>query len=213
MCVGRGFADIAGLVRSLPYFVRYRRLQRAFGFNPWHVKSPFPRRRYKARVVKMIDSFGPETVVEVGCGLGEIISRSNARNRFGFDLEAAVIAAAGRPHGSGAVFHQGDMRVPGEIARVVCSPIDVLVAVNWLHMLLFDDFARALQELGANLPVSILVIDTIRPERSGYEHYHTIDDVRRLGTMLTTVSGGDGIRDIHAVKLGYSMAGAAVRTA
>lgn len=203
MCVAiwRGLGDAVGLVRSLPYFVRYRRLQKSFGFNRWHVRSPFPRRAYKARVVKMIDSFCPETVVEVGCGLGEIISRTNARNRFGFDLEAAVIAAAARPHGTGAIFHQGDLRVPGGIACFVCLPIDVLVAVNWPHMLPFDEFERALQELGKNLPVSILVIDTIRPEHSGYEHHHTIDDVRRLGTMLTTISGGDGIRDIHAVKL------------
>lgn len=204
-------ADIVGLVRSLPYFVRYHYLQKAFGFNRWHVRSPFPRRAYKARVVEMINSFSPETVVEIGCGLGEIVSRTKARNRFGFDLEAAVIAAAGRPHGPSAVFQQGDLRLPGEIARAVRRPIDVLVAVNWPHMLPYDDLAHALREFAANLPVSILVIDTIRPERSGYEYHHTIDDLRRLGTILTSVSGGDGIRDIHAIKL--CRAGETLKTA
>ena len=180
---------------------RYRRLQKQFGFHPWHVQSPYLRRSYKARVVKLVNDQQPETVVEIGCGLGEIVARTGARHRFGFDRDLAAVTAAAVPHGRHTSFHQGELQQSEEIARVVARPIDVLVAVNWPHMLSMDDIAQALKDLVHRVHVSTLVIDTIRPERSGYEHYHSLADVSRLGTVLSSRCGGDGIRDLHVIKL------------
>lgn len=192
--------DLFRLVQCASDFRLYRRLQAKFGFDPWHVKSPYRRRPYKRRVVAMIDSFAPETVVEIGCGLGEIISHANAPRRFGFDREAAVIEAAKSLH-DGVTFHPGDLRKPAEIAAAVGGPIDVLVAVNWPHMLAFEEIAAAITGLKSETTVRRLIIDTIRPERNGYQHYHTLADVARLGTVIASVPGGDAIRDMHAVEL------------
>jgi SAM-dependent methyltransferase len=197
----RVLSGLVRLVRSVPYFSSYKRLQERFAFDPWHVKSPFPRRPYKARVVTLVNSFAPQTVVEIGCGLGEILSRIEAQHRFGFDLEAAVIAAADHQHGARATFRAGDLRRPEEIAGIVNRPIDVLVAVNWPHIYPFEEFESAVAELGALVPVSILVMDTIHPERSGYEHYHSVRDIEAMGAIIATVPGGDGIRDLHAIQL------------
>jgi len=188
-------------MQSVPHFRRYRQLQEKFGFDPWHVKSPFPRRPYKRRVVALINGLAPETVVEIGCGLGEIVSRSKAERRFGFDLDAAVIEAAEFLHGGGVKFKQGNLCNPQEIAAAVGGPIDVLVALNWPHMLPFDRIESAVAGLTAQTPVRMLVIDTIRPGCAGYQHYHTLDDVKRLGEVMVSVAGGDLIRDLHAVKL------------
>ncbi len=197
----RSCADLFRLVQCIPDFRLYRHLQEEFGFDPWHVKSPYRRRPYKRRVVAMIDDFAPQTVVEIGCGLGEIISHTKAPRRFGIDLEAAVIEAAKSLHGSAVTFHQGDLRKPEEIAAVVGGPIDVLVAVNWPHMLPFEEIEKAIAGLQAQTPVRRLVIDTIYPDRTGYQHYHTRKDVERLGEVTATVPGGDFIRDLHAVRL------------
>ena len=201
MSIGFAVRNFCGLVISQPSMFRYRRLQKQFGFHPWHVQSPYLRRSYKARVVKLVNSFHPETVVEIGCGLGEIVARTSARYRFGFDRELAAVAAASVPHGRHTSFHQGDLLQPEAIARVVGRPIDVLVAVNWPHMLGFDEITHAIAELVRHVPVGVLVIDTIRPERPGYEQYHTLRDISRLGKVVTTRCGGDGIRDLHVVKL------------
>jgi len=199
--IGYALKDFWGLVRSQPSMFRYRRLQRQFGFHPWHVQSPYLRRSYKARVVKLVNGFHPETVVEIGCGLGEIVARTTARHRFGFDCEPAAVTAASFQNGRHTGFHLGDLRKPEVIARVVQRPIDVLVAVNWPHMLPIEEIARAVADLTNHLPVGVLVIDTIRATRTGYEHYHTVRDISRLGTIVATVCGGDGIRDLHTVRL------------
>jgi SAM-dependent methyltransferase len=197
----RSTADLFRLMRSIPDFRRYGHLQEEFGFDHWHVKSPYRRRPYKRRVVAVIDGFAPETVVEIGCGLGEIICRIKAPRRFGFDLEASVIEGAKALHGSAVAFHQGDLCKPVAIAAIVGGPIDVLVAVNWPHMLPFDDIVTAIAGLTDKTPVRTLIIDTIHPDRPGYQHYHTVGDVRRLGDVTATVSGGDFIRELHAVRL------------
>lgn len=193
--------DFWGLVVSQPSMFRYRRLQRQFGFHPWHVQSPYSRRSYKARVVRLVNAQEPETVVEIGCGLGEIVARTRALYRHGFDRELAAVAAATVPHGHNTHFHHGELHRPEDIARLVGRPIDVIVAVNWPHMLPIEEIDHALARLHQHLPLHVLIIDTIRPDRQGYEHYHSISDVARLGTILTTHSGGDGIRDLHVVKL------------
>jgi len=180
---------------------RYRKLQREFGFHPWHVQSPYLRRTYKARVVKLVNALNPTTVVEIGCGLGEIVARTRARYRFGFDRELAAVTAAAIPHGRHTHFQQGELQGPAQIAGVVGRPIDVLVAVNWPHMLPIEEITVALSSLNEHVFVGALVIDTIRQTRHGYEHYHTVNDIASLGRIVTSVCGGDGIRDLHVVQL------------
>ena len=43
-------------------------------------------RPYKREVVDIVNSLRPNSVVEVGCGLGEIVGRACARERFGFAI-------------------------------------------------------------------------------------------------------------------------------
>lgn len=195
------FADLFRLIQCLPRFRQYRKLQEEFGFDPWHVKSPFQRRPYKRRVVEMANGFKPQTVVEIGCGLGELIARSTADYRFGFDQEAAVIAAAKHLHGPAVTFATADLRDPAAIAAVIGRPVDVLVMVNWPHMLALDDIKKAIDGLQALIPVRTLIIDTIYPDRSGYQHYHKAAGMTQLGRVIATISGGDAIRDIHAIAL------------
>lgn len=194
-------ADLYRLVQCIPDFRLYRRLQAQFGFDPWHVKSPYRRRPYKRRVVALINGFAPQTVVEIGCGLGEIAAHTVAPHRFGFDREAAVVEAAKILHGSSVTFGTADLRQPETIAATVGLPIEVVVAVNWPHMLPFSEIEAAIARLNAKIAIRRMIIDTIRPGGKGYQHFHTVTDIKRLGTVTASISGGDGIRDLHAVDL------------
>src|SRR4051812_17445146 len=67
---------------------------RMFELDPWHANAPYSCRPYKKSVVDLVNSLKPERVVEIGCGLGEILVRIQARHRFGLDTDADVIRAA-----------------------------------------------------------------------------------------------------------------------
>jgi hypothetical protein len=95
-----------------------RGLREVFGFDSWHASAPYSCRPYKRSVVELANALRLRTVVEVGCGLGDIVSRIAAVELFAFDCDARLIRAARFLHGDrihwihgeGASIHE---RVPG----------------------------------------------------------------------------------------------------
>ncbi|MEP7242298.1 MAG: class I SAM-dependent methyltransferase [Gammaproteobacteria bacterium] len=147
-----------------------RGLSRVFGFDPWHASAPFFCRPYKAHVVELANSVRPATVVEVGCGLGEILVRVRARNRLGFDQDASVIRAARFLHPWRARWVNSD---GAAIVRVLPAggTIDCLIMVNWIHNLSPAQLAELVLPL---LPLSrhllLDAIDADGPKSYRYKH-------------------------------------------
>jgi len=65
-------------------------LRLLFGFDRWHASAPYSCRPYKELVVELANALQPSIAVEVGCGLGDIISRIKAADRFGIDSDHAL---------------------------------------------------------------------------------------------------------------------------
>jgi SAM-dependent methyltransferase len=132
----------------------FRAIRRVFRFDAWHANAPYSCRPDKKSVVDLANSLHPNTVVEVGCGLGEILSRINARNRYGLDLDARVIRAARFLHPRGIVWIAGAAATLQQRMGSVAF-IDCLIMVNWIHNLSSEELAAALVPL---LPKTRFVI-------------------------------------------------------
>ena len=89
--------------------VYLRALARIYKFNAWHVEAPTSARGYRNTVADLVNRLSPTTVVEVGCGLGYILSRIDAVQRFGYDVDKGVINAARFIHGKKITFVHGDL--------------------------------------------------------------------------------------------------------
>jgi hypothetical protein len=145
-------------------------LRLLFRFDAWHASAPYSCRPYKELVVKLANALRPSVVVEVGCGLGDIISRVNAVGRFGIDSDLRVIRAARFLHlGRGFWFH-GDGT---SIERAVSGgrTIDCLIMVNWIHNLSSEKLSELLLPL---LPrTRYLILDAIDADGpNSYRHKH-----------------------------------------
>jgi SAM-dependent methyltransferase len=158
-------------------------LRTVFEFDSWHVSAPFSCRPYKGQVVELANSLQPKTVVEVGCGLGDILRRISARERFGFDTDSGVIRAARFLHRSSAHWIQGDAACVGNAVPIDRS-IDCLIMVNWIHNLSPQELAAVLLPLLGRTHFLILdAIDINGPET--YKHKH---DFRFLSGFTQRVS-------------------------
>ena len=107
----------------------YMIFQKIFKFGKWHANAPFYCRPYKKKVVDIINDLKPVTIIEIGCGLGEIISRVNARNKYGIDIDANAIKF-------GALLARNVTFINGSFDAIYKIPekhIDVLVLINWTH--------------------------------------------------------------------------------
>ena len=154
-----------------------------FGFDRWHVSAPYPCRPYKRQVVELVNSLRPTTVVEIGCGLGDIVSRVSAVERFGIDIDPRVIRAARFLHPLRARWIHGDgSAVEGLVPTE--RGVDCVIMVNWIHNLSPDELASVLRPL---LPLArFLVLDAIDPD--GPESYRFKHDFSFLSGTARRIS-------------------------
>ncbi|MBX3606817.1 MAG: class I SAM-dependent methyltransferase [Piscinibacter sp.] len=183
--------------------VRYRALARRYGFDPWHARSPFECRAYKREVVRLADSLQPGATLEVGCGLGEIVSRVARGQRFGFDIDAAVIPAARHLHGDRCQFEAAGIADTEKIRACIgrSAGADLLIMVNWAHALAWPELSEHVRRLADSLSIRHLIMDTILPGVAGYAHHHTTDELADLGPVLQSIASGDTVRRLNVVAL------------
>jgi hypothetical protein len=193
---------IAALGECLFCKMYYRLLQRIFRFDSWHATAPYACRSYKKQTVKLASSLSPSVAVEIGCGLGEIISRLNAKQLYGFDVDVRAVAAARWLFGSKVRFEPGSLFEPRSVAGAVDGKeVDVIMMVNWLHGMKFDAVERSIGALVQYVHPQHLIVDTIKPGMMPDAIFHSVSDFERLGNIERTVAGEDGVRDLHLIRL------------
>jgi len=174
-------------------------LQKVFGFNTWHSKSAFHLKPYKRAVVGQVNALQPSTILEVGCGLGDILSRLDARGLYGLDVEPAVVRAASFLH---PTLHLSVSSLAECYERCNdwgLSEIDVLLMVNWPHTLPTHELLFELRCLTKSINVRRIVMDVIRQEASGYRFKHSADQLARIGKVSVLATQIDPVRDLVLV--------------
>ncbi len=195
--VGRAFSAVIETARN-------KALHLIYGFDPWHVTGNFYARPYKAKVVDLIATVPHQSVVEIGVGLGDILGRVHAPQRLGIDLDAAVLKAARWCMGSDVSLAVADFSKPETLIAAIkdagFAKIDVLILVNWIHMVDMASIDATLSAMRAAVPIDHLLMDAIHPGTPGYRFTHRTDDIATLGTIKTIVKG-DEVRDFVVVDL------------
>lgn len=162
-------------------------LRLLFGFDGWHARSPSSARPYRKGLAALVSGLKPRCVVEVGCGLGAILSRIRAEERFGYDIDRGVVRAARFLHGRSVRF------IEGGFDEVVETDIDVLIAVNWIHDFSPDQLERWLTPL---LPSTrYLVVDAIDAASPlNYNYYHDFSFLEGMATAIGVEAFGEKCR-------------------
>lgn len=161
------------------FAVRWERslLQRIYGFDRWHVGHAGE--AYGKDIVRTLNAWPAarrHAVVEIGCGLGDILRRLRFAERVGLDIDQGALRAARLLSrvGRGAVprFEPFDFpRTP------LVGVYNAIVMVNWIHQVDQETLARAVHTYAAAhlLPGGAVVLDTVDDPAYDYNH-----DVRAL---------------------------------
>jgi hypothetical protein len=196
-----GFSRSLGAIYEVG---RNKILHLIYGFDPWHITGTFHGRPYKADVVRLCESVPHDCVVEIGVGLGDILGRVHAAKRVGIDREAAVLSAAKYCVNESVSFAVADFAKPDELITALktnaVSSVDVLILVNWIHMIEMDVIAQSLSHVSREIPIKHIVMDTIRAGTPGYRFTHSQDDLRRLGDIKKVIAADD-VRDLVIVEM------------
>jgi SAM-dependent methyltransferase len=189
----------------------YRALRQVYRFDPWLSSTPYACRDYKIQAGNLASSTHSRVVLDIGCGLGDVIGHVRAEKRWGVDISTAAIAAARRLFGRRVSFAVGSGFAPDEIARVVTDrPIDLVIMTNWTHGMGTERLIATIRSIHQTLSVRMLLIDTLHPKvierwaRSGTlepTFSHSIEDLARLGEVRSSVDCGDGAHSLHLIAL------------
>jgi len=171
-----------------------------YNFDRWHVSSIFECRTYKSIVVNAVNKLNPKTVVELGCGLGEIISRINSINKFGIDIDQKIINAAKCLYGKRGSFYKGGF---DKVISFNQDNIDVLVMCNWIHNICQEELRSEIHKLLNRKTIRYIIADSIEEMVIGYRYKHNIGDLFNGIAIIKEVSddGGEKIRKIYSLEV------------
>jgi hypothetical protein len=185
--------------------IRNTLLYHRFHFAKWHITGTYYARPYHHRAVSMASALDLQLLVEIGAGLGEIVSRCPANRRVAFDSDTSVIRAANLLHRKNVKYYFGRFTDPGPILDRLHSTgekqIDLLILVNWIHEIDFGQIRTTLQAIDKGCPIRRVLIDTINLAQLGYQFHHTIADLETIGNIEASIDGGDGVRKLHLISL------------
>ena len=163
---------------------KYTKLARVHRFDRWHVHNTCFNRPYKMIAVTMSNSIKPGSVVEIGCGLGDIISRIDSTTKIGFDICANVLAAASDYHNQNIRWELGSFLEAQKIEK------DLLVAINFIHNL-------SPEELEKNILLNIsttkyFLLETISKNTDGFRYYHDFSFMEKFSEQIDRQECGYG---------------------
>jgi cyclopropane fatty-acyl-phospholipid synthase-like methyltransferase len=156
------------IVRILRYV-----LYKIFKFDKWHL-STFQERSYAKSIVSYLNvnaSSKRLSMVEIGCGLGDIIRRIKIKNKLGLDVDEKALKAAKL-----ISYLQVKFNIKYELFVFPTSSLfglyDVIIMVNWIHNIEPKELKEKLEEYFFNNLNSNgeIIIDTVQDKEYRYNH-------------------------------------------
>lgn len=155
-------------------------LRLKYKFDPWHVSGNIYCRTYKHQVLELVESLGAiSSVVEIGCGLGDLVSNVAAPDRVGIDKDKNVIKAAEYLNGGKCRF------VSGTFEEASLFKADLLIMVNWIHELAPDIIECNVKKLRSNYVY--MLVDAITSNRGEYKYKHQFDFMSAIGEQISRI--------------------------
>lgn len=143
--------------------MKYRRLQKKYQFYEWNI-TPFELREYIQVAAECINRIKPKTVIDIGCGLGELLRHIHAEHRIGLDIGENNIKTAKILDKSGKISFK-----TGSFEQIKGEHVDILVTLNFMHGLSEDKWIPVYRTFLKNNDVERLIVDTL-PQSNGKHH-------------------------------------------
>ena len=142
----------------------FKYLQCRYRFSEWHI-TPINFRPYAIGILEYLNKQPKKKVVEIGCGLGEIVGNLSGCERVGLDLDAGVIKAAGR-------LYRNTNFVVGTFENVKNQKIDYLITVNFIHGIPSEELKEKYRYLCMNNDIKHIILDIT--DSPNYQYIHDV---------------------------------------
>lgn len=158
----------------------------------WHIKSNIYCRPYKWRVIEVANSLNPNCVIEIGCGLGEIISRVKAQYRVGIDIDETCIYLANK-------LNKEPIYIEGSFDSVLALPvkdIDLLIMVGFIHGIPMDTLSFHINQILDSKRCKYIITDRYKEDYPDRGIVHDLSKYNKRIKLINVYDDYEGYRDI-----------------
>ncbi len=172
----------------------------------WHLNATFESRDYKSKVVRISNMYKTNFAIEIGCGIGEILGRLNAPQKYGIDININTLLLCKRLNKNIKTIHNDIMNNNQKIFDLINSieknETILIIMVNWLHEYSESKVNNLVENL-LSLNRNIIIIADIyqRKERSRIPRnkiLHKFKDLKNIN-FYKKVNNIDEVRDLAII--------------
>lgn len=172
---------------------RNRELQKEFGFHMWHI-LPIEHRLYALKIADFINgkSNNESVIVEIGCGLGTILTKLKNGKKFGYDISEQVIEAARKVNDSRSdiKFEQGSF----DLVKDSYKKVDFFITANFMHEIEGDVLKSYYQDVLRHVEVTYILADEVRGD--GYKYNHDLSKMLAPSMKIIHREKMNDVRDL-----------------
>ena len=142
----------------------YKKLRKKYQFDSWH-ESPYELRKYAQATAEYINKHNAHTVVDIGCGLGEVLRNVSATKRIGLDGCERCIEVAKKIDKSKTIEYS-----VGSFDKLkIDGSIDYVITIGFMHGAREDAWKEVYHECARRNDIKAFIVDVL-PENPPTHH-------------------------------------------
>ena len=171
----------------------------------WHLKGTFYCRKYKILALRIVEDLNPNIFIDIGCGLGEILSKVSldVDLKLGFDNDKRLSAAHNLTKNLNFRFfrNQDSLFAYAKNINIKKDKLIVVSALNFMQNVSPEELKGILEEYFENLGEFILLIDSIYSKENLYKYNHHNFLFNHKG-LIRYYHKIDNLRSLYCIKIG-----------
>jgi len=185
---------ISNLFKCFYYRLYYRLKLKVLAYksgltlHPWHIKFNIYCNPYKWRVIEVANSLNPNSVIEIGCGLGEIISRVKAQYRVGIDIDKSCIYFANKLN-KGPIYIEGSF---DSVLALQVKEIDLLIMVGFIHRISKDTLSFHINQILDSKTCKYIITDRYREDYPEQVIVHDLSEYNKRIKLINVYDDYEG---------------------
>jgi SAM-dependent methyltransferase len=171
-----------------------------YKFDKWHVTGSYYCKPYKKQLIEILNNLKLTSVLEIGCGLGDIINRVKVTsNKYAYDTDLGVINAAKL---LSFKFIKNNTKFFAGSFGDVNQKVSAIIMINWTHNLSKKDLYFSLKKIIKKVKCKYIIVDGINKNyRMHYKYCHGLSFWKKFGKIYLKILSVDSVRKFYIIEI------------
>lgn len=133
--------------------------------NNWHLYNNISNRPYKKEIISFCNQKKFETVLDFGCGFGDIIKEINSNKKYAYDSDPNIIKISKQLFN----FSNINFLLKEDLGLFKKDEFDCVLFINFLHDY---DVEKVKQIINPFIGSKYILLDAIKLNVKGFKYFH-----------------------------------------